>query len=117
MNPLSHEQLRYTVDPNQFDFETTSTLEANTQIIGQPRGTRAIEFGVGIQSEGYNIFVLGETGTGRATAIKRFVQAHAAKGNTPNDWIYVNNFAIPHEPRAIEMRRGKPSNLKNRWPN
>ncbi|MEM7335269.1 MAG: AAA family ATPase [Chloroflexota bacterium] len=112
MNPLSHEQLRYTIDPNQFEFETTASLEASTQIIGQPRGTRAIEFGVGIQSEGYNIFVLGETGTGRATAIKRFLQAHAAKGQTPDDWIYVNNFSVPHEPRAIEMRPGEAVKFK-----
>lgn len=112
MKALSPEQLRHTIDSNQFDFETTEGLIASTRIIGQPRGTRAIEFGVGIPSEGYNIFVLGETGTGRATAIKRFLQTVAKKRHTPHDWIYVNNFSTPHEPRAIEMKPGQGSKFK-----
>jgi len=107
MKALSPDQLRYSIDPNNFEFETTADIEASTRIIGQPRGTRAIEFGVSIQNEGYNIFVLGETGTGRATAIKRFLQSHADEGETPKDWVYVNNFVSPHKPRAIELPPGQ----------
>lgn len=112
MKSLSHDQLRHTVNPEQFKFKTTAELETTVHIIGQPRGTRAIEFGVGIQSEGYNIFVLGETGTGRATAIKSFLESRAENGQIPDDWIYVNNFSTPHEPRAIELRHGKAAKFK-----
>lgn len=107
MNALPPNQLRHTVDPTQFQFETTAELEADSRIIGQPRGTRAIEFGVGIENEGYNIFVLGEMGTGRATSIERFLQTHAAKRETPSDWVYVNNFATPHKPHAIPLPAGE----------
>ena len=73
VQPLTPEKLRHTVDPNLFTFETTAELPPSTHIIGQPRGTHAIEFGIGIQSQGYNIYILGPMGTGRATAIERFL--------------------------------------------
>ena len=66
VQPLSPEQLRAACSPDDFTFTTTADLQSATTIIGQPRGTRAIEFGVGIRSEGYNIFALGNMGTGRA---------------------------------------------------
>jgi septin family protein len=78
-----------------------------TSIIGQPRGTRAIEFGIRIDSPGYNIYVLGETGTGRTTAIRSFLEERAGGQPCPDDWVYVHNFATPHQPRAIRFPPGK----------
>jgi lon-related putative ATP-dependent protease len=109
VKPLPPEKLRLVVDPSRFTFETTEELPADTHIIGQPRGTRAIEFGMGINSRGYNVFVMGQTGTGRATAIERFLQEGAAKEPVPDDWIYVHNFGIPHRPRAIALPAGEGS--------
>lgn len=107
MQPLSSESCRHMTDPDQFDFTTTAELPVDLEIIGQPRGTRAIEFGIGIQSHGYNIFVLGEPGTGRATTIKRFLQERTKNEPTPADWVYVHNFAVPHQPRAIALPAGE----------
>ena len=109
VQPLLPEQLRLVVDPSRFTFETTADLTPSTHIIGQPRGTRAIEFGMGINSRGYNVFVMGQTGTGRATAIEHFLQERSVKEPVPNDWIYVHNFATPHRPRAIELPAGEVS--------
>lgn len=89
-----------------FTFETTAEIDSHDSIIGQPRGTRAIEFGIAIQSQGYNMFVLGESGTGRTTAIKRFLEQKTASQSAPSDWIYVNNFAVPYQPRAIRLPAG-----------
>ena len=52
IDSLTPEQLIKRCDPTQFKFKTTAELPASTHIIGQPRGTRAIEFGIGMQSEG-----------------------------------------------------------------
>jgi len=93
-------------DPAAFSFETTATLTFGPEIIGQPRGTRAIEFGIDIDSAGYNIFVLGEEGTGRTTAIDRFLRERAANKPVPQDWVYVNNFSEPHKPRALNLPAG-----------
>ena len=104
---LKPEQLRRTCDPADFDFETTDDLPYAEEIIGQPRGTRALEFGLEIRSPSFNVYVLGPAGTGRATAIERFVQSRAVQGKTPDDWCYVYNFAEPHRPRAIELPPGQ----------
>lgn len=104
---LSADKLRRFQDPHTFSFETTAELPASIDIIGQPRGTRAIEFGIGIKSQGYNIYALGKTGTGRTTTIERFLQEQTRYQPTPTDWIYVHNFTTPHQPRAIELPPGE----------
>ncbi|MBE2225050.1 MAG: AAA family ATPase, partial [Anaerolineae bacterium] len=109
VQPLPPEKLRLTVDPSRFTFETTAELTPINHIIGQPRGIRAIEFGMGINSRGYNVFVMGRTGTGRATAIESFLQAHSTEEPVPDDWIYVHNFSKPHCPRAIALPAGEGS--------
>lgn len=105
--PLPPEKLRLICAPEQFEFVTTADLEPNTTIIGQPRGTRSIEFGIGIRSQGYNIYVLGPMGTGRATAIERFLQARTRHEPTPKDWVYVHNFSVPHQPRGLDLPPGQ----------
>ncbi len=107
VKPLAPEKLRLVCDPDQFEFENTAVFEPLRNIIGQPRGTRAIQFGISIQSEGYNIYALGRTGTGRATAIEHFLQRLASDRPTPDDWVYVHNFSVPHKPRAIEFQAGE----------
>ncbi len=104
---LEPKQLRRTCDPADFDFETTDQLPHVEEIIGQPRGCRALEFGLEMRSPGFNVYVLGPAGTGRATAIGRFVERRAAEGETPYDWCYVYNFDEPHCPRAIELPPGQ----------
>ena len=97
---LPAEKLRRVVDLNTFEFTTTADVDAQPHIIGQPRGTRAIAFGINIKSRGYNIYALGEMGTGRATAIEHFLHTLTKDSPRPNDWVYVHNFSVPHRPRA-----------------
>lgn len=114
LQSLSFEMCWRMTDIDALSFETTAELSSSTDIIGQPRGARAIEFGIGIESHGYNIFVLGATGTGRATAIERFVQHCAQDRTTPDDWVYVHNFTVPHKPRAITLPSGEGVVFKQR---
>jgi lon-related putative ATP-dependent protease len=109
---LAPHQLRRTCDPASFSFQSTAELPIVPDIIGQPRATRAIEFGIDIDSPGFNIFVLGPGGTGRATTIQRFLEQKAVAGPVPPDWVYVNNFGEPYKPRAIFMPPGKGSELR-----
>jgi Cdc6-like AAA superfamily ATPase len=75
---LPPERLRRSFDRPNLTFKTTAELSPGTNIIGQPRGVQAIDFGINMKSSGYNIYVLGESGTGRTTAIKQFVESKAA---------------------------------------
>jgi predicted ATP-dependent protease len=103
---LTAEQVRHTCSIEHFPFKTTQEIEFVQTIIGQPRGVRAIEFGIDIETPGFNIYILGPTGTGRTTAIRHFLESNARQGNVPPDWVYVYNFEVEHQPRAIELPPG-----------
>ena len=68
------EQLRWRCDPEQFGFETTNDIEPLEGIIGQERALKALTLGVELYGPGYNIFVCGLAGTGRASTIQQLLQ-------------------------------------------
>lgn len=114
VKPLSPDKLRLVCDPAGLAFETTAEVEPTTAIIGQPRATRALEFGMGLKSKGYNIFVLGSSGTGRSMAIRHFLRERCGNEPTPPDWIYVHNFDATHRPRAMSLAPGQGALLAER---
>ncbi|MGH2592179.1 MAG: AAA family ATPase, partial [Anaerolineae bacterium] len=109
---LSAKQVRRTCPPPHFQFKTTAELPLANDIFGQPRATRAIDFGSDIDGPGFNIFVLGPGGSGRATTIERFLADRAARGKVPDDWVYVYNFVDPYKPRAIRLPPGRAIGLR-----
>ena len=66
-----------------------------------------MKFGFGIKNHGFNMYVAGNPGTGRKTAVKNFVEAQAKTQPVPPDWCYVNNFSNQYEPKAIQLPSGK----------
>jgi len=112
IQPLKADQLRQTCDPSTFDFETTEELEDLSEIVGQDRAVGAVQFGIGIQREGYNLFALGPSGTGKRTTICQFLDQKAAGEPIPSDWCYVNNFENSHKPHALQLPSGKGSELR-----
>ncbi len=105
--PLSPEQLYTPCDTSQFSFETTDQLPDLKQIIGQERALQALHFGVGIQQEGYNLYVLGPAGLGKHDVVREYLQTQAKHKPAPADWVYVNNFATPSKPNAISLKHGQ----------
>ena len=104
---LTAKQIRRTCPPSRFKFKSTAELPLSSEIFGQPRATRAIDFGINIDGPGFNIFVLGPGGSGRATTIERFLADRAARGKVPDDWVYVHNFVNPFRPRAMRLPPGR----------
>lgn len=109
---LSPADLRLEFDPATLGFDCTDELTPLSEFVGQDRALRALQFGLGLNKPGYNIFVTGLSGTGKATAIleyiKRTVEEQARTGKTaaPYDWCYVFNFNAPDRPNAIRMPAG-----------
>jgi lon-related putative ATP-dependent protease len=103
---LDVEALYHQCDPEQFTFNTTSDLKPLTQVIGQPRAVEAMNFGVGIDRDGFNIFALGPTGTRKKELIQMFFDSASKHQEIPSDWCYVNNFKDPHKPKAIQLEAG-----------
>ena len=100
---LTPDQLRSRVSPEVLGFETTRELPEFSGILGQPRATKALDFGLSIDQPGYNIYVAGDTGTGRIRYVLDYLQPTVGQKETPPDWLYVNNFDNPLEPRVISL--------------
>ncbi len=107
LQPLSIPQLCQRFGADDCDFETTDDLDDTLQIIGQDRAVEAIEFGVGIHQDGYNLYALGPTGVGKHDLVEEFLEEYAADEASPSDWCYVHNFDKPNEPRVLELPSGR----------
>lgn len=107
VSALRVEDLPNCCDPQSFNFETTNDLEPLAEIIGQDRALEAIHFGLGMQNEGYNLYVLGPPGVGKFTAVNQYLQTLAKRGPVPSDWCYVNNFQDASKPIRLELPAGR----------
>ena len=120
---LSAEELRWRCDPDTFAFRSTAEVSPLQEFVGQDRALRAIEFGLAVEKPGYNIFVTGLTGTGKASAIQAYLQraaaarAAAGDGQPVFDWCYVHNFQDRDHPLALQLPRGKGAELEKRMEN
>ncbi|MCZ4321064.1 Lon protease family protein [Pseudomonas anguilliseptica] len=103
---LAPEALTRPFAPEQFNFTNTEDLEPFRGVLGQERAVEALQFGVAMPRPGYNVFVMGEPGTGRFSFVKRYLKAEAKRLETPADRVYVNHFDEPREPRALELPSG-----------
>ncbi|HYA13491.1 MAG TPA: ATP-binding protein [Syntrophales bacterium] len=116
------EKLRWQCDPAVFDFECTKELAPLREFIGQDRAIRAIQFGLSMNHEGYNVYVAGLTGTGKTSMVKTYIDRLIAKHQIgddlrPQDWAYVHNFTDPDHPQAIGMPQGTCKEFRNRISN
>jgi lon-related putative ATP-dependent protease len=112
IQPLAVRDLRAVYNPEHIECPTTETMKPTEEIIGQDRAQKALRFGLEIQEKGFNIYVAGMPGTGRRTAVKKFLDELAKTKPRADDWVYVNNFANPYEPLAIRLPPGMSSQLK-----
>ena len=113
LEPLPSEALCRVCDPNQFAFQTTAELPELTEIIGQLRAVEAVEFGIGIPREGYNLFCLGPAGVGKHFIVRRQLEKRAAAEPLPPDWCYINNFQKPQRPLLLRLPAGKGAILRS----
>ena len=104
---LSYKRLKSTCNPNLFKFETTESLEPISAGIGQERGIKALEFGLNVDINGYNLYIEGPSGVGKTMYTKHYLDTISKKKKIPQDWCYVYNFDNPNEPVAIPLSAGQ----------
>lgn len=109
---LSYRSLKSTCNPNLFKFDTTESLEPIQGGIGQDRGIKALEFGLNVDINGYNLYVEGPSGVGKTMYTKHFLDSISKKKKVPQDWCYVYNFNNPNEPVAIPLSAGQGKEFK-----
>ncbi|MCF6753550.1 ATP-binding protein [Stutzerimonas stutzeri] len=103
---LAPDALTRPFDPSQFNFNNTDELEPFLGVLGQERAVEALQFGVAMPRPGYNVYVMGEPGTGRFSFVRRYLRAEGKRLHTPADWLYINNFDEPREPRVLKLEPG-----------
>lgn len=112
-SPLSPEQLRRRCDVSALGFSTTAELTGDAPSFGQARAIEAIEVAIGMDRSGYNVFCLGPSGVGKHAVAEKLLRDRAERRGRPLDWVYVENFARPHEPRTLSMPAGFARRLAN----
>ncbi len=108
---ISYKDAIYKWNKDFINFKTTVEVERTKEIIGQERAVQAIKLGLGLDGMGYNIFVIGLSGTGRTTTIQTMVSKIASKQENPGDWCYVYNFEDPNSPKALHLGAGEGTKL------
>ena len=104
---LSYRSLKSTCNPNLFKFETTESLEPISSGIGQDRGIKALEFGLNVDINGYNLYIEGPSGVGKTMYTKHYLDSISKKKRIPQDWCYIYNFDNPNEPIAVSLTAGQ----------
>jgi hypothetical protein len=112
LSPIAPEKLYTRCDPASLPFATTAELEELTLPVGQDRAIAALDFGIGIRSQGYNIYALGPEGSGKDSLVRLLLAKAAENEAAPDDWCYVHNFADPHRPRALRLPHGRALGLR-----
>ncbi|MDH3644075.1 MAG: AAA family ATPase [Gammaproteobacteria bacterium] len=103
---LASEALLRRVDESTFPFTTTAELKPVRAPVAQTRARDALEFGVGMQFPGYNVYALGSSQTDKRALVTGRLQALAADQNTPDDWCYLQNFDDPARPHSVNLPAG-----------
>jgi lon-related putative ATP-dependent protease len=100
------ERLRWECDAGSFDFASTDELPDLEDAIGQERALRAIDFGLGMEGTGFNLYISGETGTGRASTIRSILRKRTPAEAKPCDWLYVHNFKGHDDALSLSLPAG-----------
>lgn len=103
---LTPEELYKCCEPDIFKFNTTDEIPKLEETIGQEKALKSLDFGLSLTSKGFNIYALGESGTGKLRSIRTLLNERAQKEPVPDDWCYVYNFKDPDNPIAINLQPG-----------
>ena len=109
---LPVESLRWSCTPEMLGITSMLDVKPLKEIIGQDRALRALEIGLEMKHYGYNIFVTGLPGTGRATTIRRMLADFEHRAVELTDKCYVHNFRDPDTPVMLTLAVGQGTSFK-----
>lgn len=84
-----------------------------TPIIGQLRAISALELGLHIPDTGYNIFIMGASGTGRKTVLSSLLKNYKPNSADVQDIAYAYNYLNPSEPVVLFFPAGEGKKFKH----
>ena len=105
--PLAAAQLHTACDPEALGFQRSDELPELDAADLHGRAVDAIHLGLDIAGEGFNLFVLGDAGSGRHEIVARLLDERRQEGPPPGDWCYVWNFEHASRPRLLRLPCGR----------
>ncbi len=114
MQELKPDELRPTIDPDVLGFEYLSQVEQdNIRFFGQERAERALDFGLEMARQGFNVFVAGLQEAGALEITRAKLEDMADKDqDSLVDICYLYNFRDADVPLAMELDRGLGQELR-----
>jgi len=103
---LNPSQLCPQLDP-QLIANALKKQEQLPAFIGQDRARTALEFAIGMDMPGYNLYVMGEPALGRFTLVQEILQHAASEKATPDEWCYLSNFDDERVPNTLRLLPGE----------
>jgi len=113
MRKLSYKDL---VIPNNIfpKVKSSKNVSPCETFIGQENAFKAINFGLSMEKKGYNIFVVGPSGTGRRSFVESFVHSFAKKKEKQEDLAYLVDLENPYSAKAVLLPAGLGKNLREK---
>ena len=103
---LKSHELRRTFIPTKINWKQLLEKRTSRPLVGQDRALKALEFGIGNKSGGFNIYVSGYPGSGKLKAVNHFLEEKSKFESPPGDWCYVNNFKDSYFPKKLNLAQG-----------
>lgn len=104
------EDIKFELSDTELERYIETKRENN--IIGQKRAIDAIKMGIDIEEDGYNLFVMGDSGTGRQSAIFSLLSNFKPKEEVLQDMAYAFNFTTPSQPALLYLPRERGMEFK-----
>jgi predicted ATP-dependent protease len=108
---LTPAQLNRQCDAARLGFASSAELDPSEGLSLQTRAAQALRFGLGIHRRGYNLFVMGEPGSGRHNLVLELLRAQARAEADGEDLCLVQNFHDPYAPRWLRLPAGSGAGL------
>jgi predicted ATP-dependent protease len=111
---LIADQLNLPLKAPDLGFVNTSTLHLKSfpTWIGQEDAEQAAHFGLSIFEPGFNMIVLGESGSGRKSLTLKAIQSASSKRAKPNDLVLLYHFDTPEKPLQLYLNAGHGARLR-----
>lgn len=103
---LNAKALRYYPQLAKYEGKTTAEIPPVSLLSFQKRGFEALDFGIDVKKKGFNIYVAGDPGSGKTSNVIKYIEDMAVHCKTPDDLLYVFNFADYESPNMLFMKAG-----------
>jgi predicted ATP-dependent protease len=103
---LSVSQLVRRCDAAALGFSDTRELAPADDLTLQARAAETLRFGLGIRRRGYNLYVMGESGSGRHDLVLRMLRTQAHGEAPGEDLCVMQDFHDPYAPRWLRLPAG-----------